>query len=283
MIEKLRILISKGDAGVVNEILKNRQSLVEGDGNSYNALLNRKIERKNKQVFFRINNLNAKQGGFLDNVSKYETVFKVSIDSTRPSHFDLYSDTTSRPNIKEKDVYVAVNSDFEILNNLWDKVVLTPKEDDVLEIIRETVEPTLRRFDVGKNKVRVRLENTVQPVPLGTLGDGVQRILLIALSLANAKNSYLLIDEIELGLHHSVLEKLWKMIFKYAKKWNIQVFVTTHSQDAIRTFTYVASEEANKEEAQFIRLQIGRTGKNEAILFDTERLNNMLELALEIR
>jgi len=196
--------------------------------------------------------------------------------------------TPLNPNIPydslhENLIYVSFKSKFENLSELWENIVLTPKEDDVYEIIRDTIQPDLIRMDVGREIVRVRLQDTEKPVPLGTLGDGVYRILLIALSLANAKNSILLIDELELGLHYSALEKLWNMIFKYAQKWNIQVFATTHSQDVLRTFHYVADDEKYINDAQYIRLQVNRKGENEAILFDGERLRESLELQLEIR
>ena len=180
-------------------------------------------------------------------------------------------------------VYVRFNSDYNTLSQLWENVVLTPQEDDIYKIVRDTIQPDLIRLDVGREIVRVRLKDTEKPVPLGTLGDGVYRILLIALSLANAQNSILLIDELELGLHYSALEKLWNMIFKYAQKWDIQVFATTHSQDVLRTFHYVADDEKYINDAQYIRLQINRKGENEAILFDGERLRESLELQLEIR
>ena len=180
-------------------------------------------------------------------------------------------------------VYVRFNSDYNTLSQLWENVVLTPQEDDIYKIVRDTIQPDLIRLDVGREIVRVRLKDTEKPVPLGTLGDGVYRILLIALSLANAQISILLIDELELGLHYSALEKLWNMIFKYAQKWDIQVFATTHSQDVLRTFHYVADDEKYINDAQYIRLQINRKGENEAILFDGERLRESLELQLEIR
>ncbi|MEL6733609.1 MAG: hypothetical protein AAFP83_20915, partial [Bacteroidota bacterium] len=62
-----------------------------------------------------------------------------------------------------------------------------------------------------------------------------------------------------------------------------QVFATTHSQDAIRTFHYVASQEKYTDEAEFIRLQMGRIGKHEAIIYDGDRLKDSLNLELEIR
>lgn len=282
LVESIRILISK-NIGAINEVLKNRQLLIEGFTDSYDGLFNRKQlnNHRNDVLVISINELEILRhglgGGEYDLIIKLQDRNRTGMETVKLNFASTYSKS------RQKAVFLPFYYNFSLLNELWENIVLTPIENSILDIIRETIEPKLSRIDVGKEIVRVKLEGEINPVPLGTLGDGVQRILLIALSLANAKNSYLLIDEIELGLHHSVLEKLWKMIFKYAKKWNIQVFVTTHSQDALRTFSYIASEEENKGEAQFIRLQIGRTGKNEAILFDTERLNTTLDLALEIR
>lgn len=280
-LDALRIFVSNIDTGILNDVLQGRQLFQSQSLDRFSALFPRGIEKINPFIKLKLNDLSIDKG---INSNGYNSYKVTNFNSYKQEEEDFNLTQNTNPStLNEKCVYIPFYSNFKMISDLWEKVVLTPKEDDVLDIIRETVEPKLKRFDVGKNIVRIRLEDTIEPVPLGTLGDGVQRILLIALSLANAKNSYLLIDEIELGLHHSVLEKLWKMIFKYAKKWNIQVFVTTHSQDALRTFSYVASEEENKAEAQFIRLQIGRTGENEAILFDTDQLNNTLELELEIR
>jgi len=183
----------------------------------------------------------------------------------------------------EKLIYVRFNADFDTLSSLWEEVALTDYEEDVYKILRETIQPDLVRINVGREVVNVRLKNMKNPVPLTTMGDGVNRILLIALSLINANHSILLIDELELGLHYSALEKLWNMIFKYAQKWNIQVFATTHSQDVLRTFHYVSDDEKYIDDAQYIRLQINRKGENEAIIFDGERLRETLDLQLEIR
>ncbi|MCY4304500.1 MAG: AAA family ATPase [Aestuariivita sp.] len=85
-----------------------------------------------------------------------------------------------------------------------------------------------------------KLNSTPQPVPLKRLGDGVQRLLGIALALANCQNGILLIDEVENGIHYSILPKLWDMIFKTAQEGNIQVIAATHSWDCISSFTHSA-------------------------------------------
>lgn len=107
--------------------------------------------------------------------------------------------------------------------------------------------------------------------------------MILALALANAKGKMLLIDEFEAGLHHSIQEKMWELVFEYAKQWDIQVFATTHSEDTLRAFYYVASRPANKEEAFFLRLQFSREGKIEAIPYPTDRLESAMELNFEIR
>ena len=74
----------------------------------------------------------------------------------------------------------------------------------------------------------------------------------IILSLVNAKNGLLLIDEFENGIHHSVQEDTWKVIFAKAKDLNIQVFATTHSWDAISAFQKAAAD--TPEDGVLVRL-----------------------------
>ena len=113
-------------------------------------------------------------------------------------------------------------------------------------------------LDVESRKPRVLLKNDDHPLPLKNLGEGTNRIFTIALALVNAKNNILLIDEIDLGLHHSVQKKLWEIIFRFSKTLNVQVFATTHSQDCVETFAEVWDKEDNKNEGNYIRLQRNR-------------------------
>jgi len=88
------------------------------------------------------------------------------------------------------------------------------------------------------------------------MGDGINRILTIILALVNADNGYLLIDEFENGLHYSVQEKLWNIIFNLSKKLGIQVFATTHSEDCIIGFETVLNNKTNQLEGKLIRLEL---------------------------
>ncbi len=174
--------------------------------------------------------------------------------------------------------------DYFPLQKLWDSIVLTPEEDKVTEIIKETILPNLIRLDINAERTLVRLKGEKKPLPLKVLGDGAQRILLIAVGLVSAQNNILLLDEIEVGLHYSVLEKLWEIIFRYAEELNVQVFATTHSSDAIQSFVYTSEKMNKRDQAAYFRLQNNRqNGQPEVISYDLARMENALESNLEIR
>jgi len=136
---------------------------------------------------------------------------------------------------------------------LWDKITLTEKENNVIEAL-QIVEPLIERIsfvgEIGNGGFRypvVKLVNDDEKYPLKSMGEGINRIMNIILALVNSENGYILIDEFENGLHYSVQEKLWEVIFKTAEKLNVQVFATTHSTDTINSFAKVIGKEKNHE------------------------------------
>ena len=72
-----------------------------------------------------------------------------------------------------------------------------------------------------------------EPVPLTLLGDGVRRVASMVLAMGYARDGTLLVDEIENGIHHSVLGRLWEAIGYAAQLFNTQVVATTHSLECI--------------------------------------------------
>ena len=72
-----------------------------------------------------------------------------------------------------------------------------------------------------------------RPVPMGFLGDGVGRLLSMALAFQNASNGMILIDEVENGLHHNALQGVWENLNRLSQRFNVQVFATTHSYECM--------------------------------------------------
>jgi AAA15 family ATPase/GTPase len=82
-------------------------------------------------------------------------------------------------------------------------------------------------------------------IPANIMGDGIRRLLSIAASISNSKNGIVLIDEIENGFHYLSLEVLWKAVLKTAKLYNVQLFITTHSQECIAALSSAYGTESD--------------------------------------
>jgi len=127
---------------------------------------------------------------------------------------------------------------------------------------------------------KVRSRQFDSPVSLRTFGDGVNRLLGIILSLCNAKDGILLIDEFENGLHYSVQPLVWKTIFRLAGDLNIQVFATTHSMDCVRAFQEAATESPHDD--ALIRL-LRKDGHSISTAFDEQELEVVTRHEIEVR
>jgi predicted ATPase len=143
---------------------------------------------------------------------------------------------------------------YDELSAWWDEIALTPQADTVMEILK-IIEPELQKIDFlsQQDNVRVLLKGRDSPIFIGSLGDGMHHLLVIAVALASAQGGLLLLDEVETGLHHSVLVDLWRLFFQTAHRLNVQVIATTHSWDCITAFSQVWSE-IGETDGQYCRL-----------------------------
>jgi AAA15 family ATPase/GTPase len=116
------------------------------------------------------------------------------------------------------------------------------------------------------------------------MGDGVLRILQLVLGIYPATNGILLIDEFENGLHFSIQEQLWKLIFELAKTLDIQVFATTHSWDCIEAFTHAA--ESTQDNAMLIKISQGLGENQDAVIstiYEKDDLMHLTQADVELR
>ena len=173
------------------------------------------------------------------------------------------------------------------VSRLWDNITFTDLEDDVvssLRLIAHDIERINLIGDAESNKSRVpvvKLKHLDGPIPLRSLGDGIYRMFGIALTLVTSKNGLLLLDEVESGLHYSVLPDMWRFLFQIARRLNVQVFATTHSWDCIEAFQK-ASEEDAQGEGVLIRLE-NKNGDVKATVFDERRLAIVTREQIEVR
>lgn len=169
----------------------------------------------------------------------------------------------------------------------WDEITLTPAEQKVTDALRILLSDLMRinmiAYPKGSsNRVPlVQVSNQNEPVPLKSFGDGTNRLFGISLALVNCENGFLLVDEIENGIHFSLLPDVWKLIFKTARELNVQVYATTHSFDCIEAFAEAAIAD-EKSDGMLIRL--ARKGDDiKAFTFDETQLETITKEGIEVR
>lgn len=176
---------------------------------------------------------------------------------------------------------------------LFDNIVLSPLEDLIIESLK-IIEPKIERIaSVGFSKystannlgVRggflIKIKNHDQPIPIGSLGDGFWRMLRLVLAMVNLENGILLVDEIDSGLHFTVMTDMWKVVWEIAKKLNIQVFATTHSRDCWQSLGELITEEKITDNE--ITIQRIDKEKEKAVSFNTRQIYLASERDIEVR
>lgn len=278
LLEALRIWASDGDNTVINAALKDRGEFTPGWIESYDALFNPNTRGNAVQL------LDITIQRHIGSNKKIGNYFAQQVKNRSPRKEALNPNvTTDFP--KDGCIYIPFALLPFPLEQLWKDIALTDDEDTVIEVVKQA-ESRIMDIDVRSDGVRVRLKGHPAPVSMGRLGDGIMQTLKIAIGLVSAKNTskkLLLIDEIESGLHHSVQQLLWEKIFHYAILWDVQVFATTHSQDAVRTFTEIAGRPENAGQGCYFRLERDEKDQINAVVYDMEQLTTSLEYDLETR
>lgn len=109
----------------------------------------------------------------------------------------------------------------------------------------------LQLFDPRITDLLLKNENTNRPIgcakhknlgtmPLSSYGDGIKKVLSIASGIAKAVNGVLLIDEVETAIHPQYFEDIFRFIASACRKFDVQVFVTSHSIETIDGFLSIA-------------------------------------------
>jgi AAA15 family ATPase/GTPase len=129
--------------------------------------------------------------------------------------------------------------------------------------------------------LHVGLEGVNEALPASQLGQGFNRLLRIYSALICADAKIFLIDEVETGLHHSVLPTIWLGLAAVARQENVQIFATTHSREAILDAHRVFSKEPSYDFA-YHRLE-RVDGETRVVTYDRERLEGADERNFEMR
>jgi len=189
---------------------------------------------------------------------------------------------------KPRTAFITSNSlSVSAVEAYWKEVALLPAERLVLNALR-ILEPSVQRIayvgaprrlgNGGRGGMAVKCQGSGR-IPIGSMGDGVWRMLALSLALVRCQGGVLLIDEIDTGLHFTTLASMWKLILEASEQLDVQVFATTHSQDCLLSLASV-SHSRPRQEVSVHRIE---AGKRSSIPFTEQELWMAAERGIEMR
>ena len=111
------------------------------------------------------------------------------------------------------------------------------KEGLIIEALQQEF-PFIKNLSVeingGVAMVYGQLATLPEKIPIANISAGVNKLLGILLAIANFPKGVILIDEIDNGFYYDRLSTIWSSLLVFCKRYDTQIFATTHSLECIR-------------------------------------------------
>ncbi len=177
-----------------------------------------------------------------------------------------------------------LNLKLSSMQSAWNAVLEEGREEEIVEAMRILM-PRIDsiQFLVGNRRqgILVGQKGVQLRLPIGSYGDGMRRLLAISLALVSTKNGCLLIDEIDTGLHWTVMEDMWRLVVEAAQRYNVQVFATTHSHDCIEGLSALIKSRPDLSES--VAIQKVHRSLERAVCIPGEDIPIIVEQEIEVR
>lgn len=124
--------------------------------------------------------------------------------------------------------------------------------EQMLQVLREYDEDIISiNYDVDENRYgrgsyKILSKANRKALPLNVYGDGMKKAVLLMSAVIAAKDGILLLDEFETAIHTSAMTRTFKWILETCVKLNVQVFLTSHSSEAIDKLLKCSPDSLNR-------------------------------------
>ncbi|MCL2814602.1 MAG: ATP-binding protein [Oscillospiraceae bacterium] len=153
------------------------------------------------------------------------------------------------PHIVLDDINVAQWFGILEKNNKKGKLI------EALKILDETIMDITTIVENGLPLLYIT-NNQNSKMPVNYMGDGIRKIMSVALTILANPSCVLLLDEIENGLHYSLHERFWELTASLATQEKCQVIATTHSYECINGAFEGVQKAGLQDNFAYIRLDM---------------------------
>lgn len=152
------------------------------------------------------------------------------------------------PEINDVDfIYQGSFYDNNLIEYLSKIVEEKEKKEDLKKICKDFSED-IEELYFSKNKIVIQKTNLKNAINFKLLGEGFKKYIAIQASILSEKK-YILIDELENGLHYEGIEKLLNAILKTND--DVQFFITTHNLELLQKLSEILHNEREEKISVF--------------------------------
>ncbi len=130
--------------------------------------------------------------------------------------------------------------DGSLLKKAHAKAIQDKYFDEIIDFIRRNMDASIEKIEMvsieNESRFMVTTSKMEYAIDITKYGEGLQRVFEIALLLGFSNNGVMCIDEIDSAIHKSLLVDFTQFIQEGAKRFNVQVFLSTHSKECIDAF-----------------------------------------------
>ncbi|GAA7733644.1 ATP/GTP phosphatase [Helicobacter pylori] len=196
------------------------------------------------------------------NIARIPNFPPIPNQSSYNRQFNNFKPNLSRKLLPFESTAIITPSDVARKRNVMNPNAIHIMDPNIIQAVRKILDnnqlekrlnKSLNQFDKNiqairfnaNNQLKLKVKNIKEKVPLSMFGDGLMKYLhIVSIFIANNATT-IYIDEVENGLHFSRMRLLLEKIIDFIKKnkdRNLQVFMTTHSQEFVEILDQVIKE-----------------------------------------
>jgi AAA15 family ATPase/GTPase len=171
---------------------------------------------------------------------------------------------------------------------LYDITELKKRKEDetLLHLLQDTFDKNIVDIIPMPDGIYFNLANLNELVPIQIMGDGLRRFLSIMTDVLSRDSRFILIDEIENGLHYTAYKSLWKALLSFAHNNKVQFFISTHSIETLECLTSLLDEdtyEGMRDYTKVIALTKTKEAKFKAYNYSYEEFKTAINNHSDLR
>lgn len=227
-----------------------------------------------------INFLNSLQFDIKNGKTSTSNIIVEKINNT--VNFQVLSTDKIKIDIEDNVEFIAEYYNKNNLHKNLKNILEKKKEKEELYEYCKQFNDNIKDIRFIDNKIVIETSNLEHTLNLKIMGKGFQTYMTIIASMV-AGHKYILIYEIENGIHYEIMKILIKNITDLSKKYNLQFFITTHSKEFLQTLNEFTEDNGYSDVISVFNLYHDKEKDIKVVKFTQENFSHFMETDSEIR